>query len=203
MLSTIKEFETVVHAFEQRKTLGVMVNMITKLIATAAFLTAASAANAVTFTFDSGDGNGFGFQQIDTPDAFGLTMVGADTDVPFSFDDPSLFSTTAAFDASYEISWSFFAFDEDGPAYDPFGYFVEDVFVQLSDDDGANFQFGSFVLDVLAGDVFGFFIKSTDDVAGPSNAFIAGQEIAPIPLPASGLLLMAGLGGLALRRRKT
>lgn len=172
--------------------------MVKQLAVVAFFWLTATMAQAVTFAFDAGDGNGTGFQQIDTVDGFGLTMAGADTDAINSIADITTFTAQAAVDAAYEINWSYFTFDFDGPAFDPFGYFVGSDFIQLTDNNGANFQFGTFVLNVLAGDEFGFFIDSTDDVENPSNAFVSGQQIAVVPLPASGLFFIAGLCGLVL-----
>ena len=58
-----------------------------------------------------------------------------------------------------------------------------------------------FVVDV--GQSFGFYTLATDGILGSSTG-VAYGNLAPIPLPAGGLLLVGALGGLAaLRRRKT
>lgn len=50
-----------------------------------------------------------------------------------------------------------------------------------------------------------FTVLSSNDNVGFADAALAGIGIAPVPLPAAGLLLLGGLGGLAAmrRRRKT
>lgn len=72
---------------------------------------------------------------------------------------------------------------------------------------------GSFVDDSLSqdGDIFidlgGFFLAAGDffTVKGTSgaNSYISGLAVTPVPLPAAGWLLIAGLGGLAAMRRKS
>lgn len=176
--------------------------MLKTTLTAAAILSAATAAQAVTFTFDAADGNGTGSQLLDEPSEFALSMVGANVAVDDSVIGRTTFTATAAFDAVFDIAWSFFTFDVDGPSHDPFGFFVEAVDTQLSDDFGPNFQNGVFTLSVSAGEEFGFFIESTDDVLGPGLANIAGTQVTLVPLPASGLMLVAGLGGMALRRRR-
>lgn len=48
-----------------------------------------------------------------------------------------------------------------------------------------------------------FYIGSINDALGKPDGALAGIGIAPIPVPAAGLMLLGGLGGLAaLRRRK-
>lgn len=51
--------------------------------------------------------------------------------------------------------------------------------------------------------VIRFTVQDTNDLLGVADGALAGVGIAPIPVPAAGLLLLGGLGGLAaLRRRK-
>ncbi|WP_306753054.1 VPLPA-CTERM sorting domain-containing protein [Paracoccus actinidiae] len=50
---------------------------------------------------------------------------------------------------------------------------------------------------------FAFRAQSTSNPGGSIKADLEPQQPAPVPLPASAVLLMAGMGGLAsLRRRK-
>jgi len=60
-------------------------------------------------------------------------------------------------------------------------------------------KFGAYKLNDFAGGTLDFI---TANSRGLSNYRVYGTGPSPIPLPAGGLLLIAGLGGLALMRRK-
>jgi hypothetical protein len=67
------------------------------------------------------------------------------------------------------------------------------------------FQNGLFSFNVAAGHSYGFYMLATDGILGSSNGTIFGNtDVAPVPLPAGGLLLIGAMGGLTvLRRRKS
>lgn len=179
--------------------------MFKSLIAAAAVALMATTVNAATFTFDTGDGNGFGLQTVDEPNQFQLYMLGSNNDIGGAFNDDTTFTAAAPATTTYAVDWSYETFDLGGPSFDPFGYFIGATKYFLSDDFGADFQNGTFLLSVALGESFGFFIDSGDDTSGAGSAFITGRKTtlpSAVPLPASGLLLLAGMGGLTLRSRK-
>jgi hypothetical protein len=164
-------------------------------------------AEAVTFTLDANGGTGQGLDLGPAPGYdYGLSLVSNNTAA-------SIFTTwtaTAAFDAIVSVDWNYFTADIDGSTFDKFGYFIDDVFttlVQLSTDGIPKpaIQGGSTSFFVAEGSDFGFYFQNIVGGLGAANATMAGNvDVAPIPLPAGGLLLIGAIGGLAaLRRRKS
>ena len=68
------------------------------------------------------------------------------------------------------FSWSYVTSDRDGPAFDPFGYYLNGTFFQLtSNSSSARTQSGTKSISVSASDKFAFMIRSTDNVLGAST----------------------------------
>lgn len=175
------------------------------LAAVAALSLGVTEASAVTFVFDTNGGDGTGVDNGPTGAFdFAVTLVSNNDGT----DD--IFTTgTAVADAPslIEGSWQYSTNDTDGSSFDPFGYFIDSVFVnlvQLSVDGVAapSFQNGTFSFIVNAGQSFGFYILATDGIEGSATGVALGN-ISAVPLPAGGLLLIGAIGGLVvLRRRK-
>ena len=104
---------------------------------------------------------------------------------------------TATAAATLTFKWTYGTADIDGSAFDPAGYVLNDLFTQLTIDDGFLTQNGIVTLTVLAGQSYGFYIDSLDVALG--RAHIAVSET---PLPAALLLFASGLGVLRLFSRR-
>ncbi|HBY60381.1 MAG TPA: hypothetical protein DEH78_11195 [Solibacterales bacterium] len=89
----------------------------------------------------------------------------------------------------FTFSWEYVTFD-DNAGFDPFGYFINETFVELTDPELGN-QTGTAEVTINPGDTFGFYILSTDDCCGLAYANI------PQGIPEPSTYLMMG-GGLAL-----
>lgn len=166
-------------------------------------------ASAVTFTFSDGGGNGTGTNLGSPVGAFdfglGLTSNNNGTG--------GIYTTWTSVDASNQLitgNWQYATNDVDGSYYDKLGYFIDDVYttlVQLSVDGipAPAFQNGTFSFSVTGGHNYGFYMVATDGVLGSGQGFVVGDvDVAAVPLPAGGLLLLGALGGIAaLRRRKS
>ena len=93
--------------------------------------------------------------------------------------------------------------------YDPAGYFLNNSAntFQITDDLGANSQSGSSSFAVTAGQLYGFYVFSTDNFVGAATLTVLGDPLFtvanPNAVPEPGSLALLGLGllGLAVVRK--
>lgn len=185
---------------------------LTTLVAAGAFaLTMPFAASAATydncdgFETDTFGGNGSVITTGGGAFDCAFTLTGSNTGSGDSV--PTTFSAIADGIVSVTGFWNYSTDDVDGSGLDQFGYFIDDTPFQLSTDGNAapGFENGEFAFIVPNGSLFGWYILATDDMLGAADADVfANFEVAAVPLPASALLMLGGLGGLiALRRKAT
>lgn len=104
-------------------------------------------------------------------------------------------------------NWAYLS-QNSSPYWDSFGYVINGVKTQLTRNYGALSQSGVFNFFVSPGQAFGWYVSSRDDCCGRGIASVAStispnysQSPAPVPLPAAGWMILAGLGGLGMVRR--
>lgn len=167
-----------------------------------------SGASAAPFVFNANGGNGTGVDNgpVGAFD-FAVTLTSNNNGASDIF---TTATTLAAVNSSVTGVWTYITNDKDGSSFDPFGYFIDSVFVTLvqlstSGIPAPAIQSGTFSFSVLAGQDFGFYNQNFFGALGSSTGVAYGDIIpAAVPVPAAGLLLLAALGGLtALRRRKS
>ena len=174
------------------------------LAATAALAVSAVMAPAVTLSFTDGGGNGKFIALPPSPDSISFAMISNNNGKKNK--DAIYGGTTGATESLIVTGlWSFFTKDKRNASQDPLGYFIGSVFTALSFPKKAPaHEGGSFSFLVPANTFFGWVLSSTDGKKGRSHGVITADiDVAPVPLPAGGLMLLSAVAGLAaLRRRK-
>lgn len=82
------------------------------------------------------------------------------------------------------FNWNYSTADEDqNTQYDPFGYLINGIFTQQTDDSGGISQNGTSTFNVGAGDNFGFRIATVDNVFGRGSVTISNFSTLATPVP--------------------
>jgi len=124
-----------------------------------------------------------------------ISLTSADDGVGLGQNKNTDFTIVAPFTGTVAFTWAYQTADEEGPAFDPFGYLLNGNFTQLTNNTGANSQGGSTSFSVTAGQIFGFRQNSVDSLLGPATTTISsfngpiasGSASVPGPLPLLGL----------------
>jgi hypothetical protein len=95
--------------------------------------------------------------------------------------------------ATISFDWNFLTFDADGPLFDPFGWLLNGVFTQVTDNVGATDQSGRVNFDVVPGEVFGFRANAFDSIEGSATTTISNFEAQTVAEPGTLALLGSGL----------
>jgi hypothetical protein len=165
----------------------------------ALLLIAATPAMATFTLANNNGGDGFVVPDPLTPGKFTLWGAGNGDDLDGQ-DNLTTYSTTANALRLYSIRWSHVTQDESAN-WDPGGWFLNNEFFQLTDDSipTGEVQRGSFQIAVNPGDVWGFYVYTTDGCCGRG-----ALTVSTVPEPQSWALLIAGFGvvGGTLRRRR-
>jgi hypothetical protein len=184
-------------------------------LVTAGALTVAGQAGAAEIfllhsTFD-GDGGvtplpGGGF------DLFGANNGTSKIFTSIPLQSLTTYTATAGANENLTFDWTYTTHDGAGSHFDPGGYLVNGAQFQLSPASSVPEYVGSgqVVLNLTAGDTYGFYIFSTDSQTGRADirvtplAGLAGPLAAAVPEPATWATMIVGFFGLgaALRRRR-
>lgn len=164
-------------------------------IASAAYVVTNSQTGNFTPGFDAG------YVAGSTPT---FTLVGSDG-FEYSFPNVVKYTDTFLSDTTLSFDWSYATLDVRGTTFDKAGYVLNNTFTQLSTDGQPSniMQFGSVLISIMANDIFGWYIDSTDSRGGYANLEVPNYSAAPsaVPVPAALPLMASALVAFGISRR--
>ena len=164
-----------------------------------------SAAAVLNFVLEKSEGNGYVVAEELQGREIGFSLFGNSTQTGRL--TWTTYTTTIGDTGGKPLAiagdWSYITHDKNGASADTFGYILNGARIELFDSAGPKSQAGMFSLLLSTGDVFGWYVDSVDGLGGRAMIGVTA-EVAPVPLPAAGLLLVGGMAalGAAARRRK-
>ena len=185
----------------------------TKSLLLAAMLlntTMASAAFVTTNTMNEPPNDDLGADGYVSGNFPSFTIVGANNGGGM-YGDPiggwlTTFADTFTSDTTVNFNYFISTSDVGGWGYDSAGYFLNNIFTQLTPSHSDFFPppvSGSVTVSVLAGDLFGWYARSNDGTSGRINMSV-DAELSPsaVPVPAALPLMASALGAFGIARRR-
>ncbi len=143
---------------------------------------------------------------VDTSNApFSVSITGGNNGTRHPGD--TLYTTTALSSGLFSFDWSYLN-QEPTAMYDFFGFILNETYTQLSNDWGGKSQRGTFSTILTAGDIFGFVVKTEDNIAGAPTVTISNlllvdnPQSVPEPTATFGFLVLGGMGAGSILKRK-
>nr|MBS0037246.1 T9SS type A sorting domain-containing protein [Saprospiraceae bacterium] len=130
------------------------------------------------WTFDPKAGNGM-VDESYAPDSIKITGSNSFTNDTIS----TLYCIDVTINSDVSFDWDYQSLNT-SPDWDPFGYMVNGVFTQLTDDNGPLTQNGSEVIPLKAGDEFCYNVFTVDDILGEAVVVISNFSFNPPELTA-------------------
>jgi hypothetical protein len=177
-----------------------------KVLLVATMLLNTSIVSAAYVVTNSQDGNftpGFdaGYVSGSTPS---FILVGSDG-ILYPFTNVVTYTDTFLSDTTLSFDWEYTSRDTRGTTFDKAGYVVNNTFTQLSTDgQPANIiQSGTVLISIMANDIFGWYINSTDSEGEKATLDVTNYSATPsaVPVPAALPLMASALVAFGISRR--